>query len=95
MDFRKGYDMSKVRLAIQFNQMPPYDMQLGWIDLMDRALTQKTKDYIEHGSFDLRILAVLIKQSILEAKSEEQIDGLLWSKLHDTNLVTGLMGKIL
>ena len=87
--------MDKIRHAIQFHQMQPFDMRLGWIDLMDKALTQKTKDYVEHGNLDLRILAVLIKQSIAEADSEEQIDGLLWDKLHDQNMVTELMGEML
>lgn len=70
-------------------------MQLGWIDLMVRYLSKRTEDYIEHGSLDLKILAVLIKQSVNEASSESDIDGLLWDKLHDQQLVIRLMEEYL
>ncbi len=85
----------KIRQAIQFNQGKPLSMQLGWIDLMDRCLSQRTQDYIEHGTLELKVLAVLIKQSINEASSESEIDGLLWNKLHDQQLVIHLMKELL
>ncbi len=69
-------------------------MKLEWINLMERALTRTTDDYIENGNLDLRILAVLIRQSIVEADSDAQIDSLLWNKLHDWNLVVGLKAEL-
>ncbi len=52
-------------------------MELRYIPLMNYALSQNTKDYIEHGNLDLRILAILIRDTLSEAKKEEQIDKIL------------------
>lgn len=87
--------MNKIRLSIQFNQGYPYYMKLEWIELMNMALLQRTKDYVEKGNLDLRILAVLIKETMLEAKNVNEIDGVLWNKLHDSDLVIKLMGEII
>ena len=87
--------MSKIRHAIQFNQFPPFNMQLSWIDLMDRSLSDQTKKYVEKGTLDLRILAVIIRDTIQESDSEAQIDKLLWDKLHDQDLVISLISKYL
>ncbi len=86
--------MNKVRQAIQFHQFPPFNTRLEWIDVMDKELTKKTKEYIENGNLDFRILAVLIRTTLEEANgSEDIIDGILWNKLHDQNLVIRLIGE--
>ncbi len=87
--------MTILERAIYSNQFSPYNMELRYIPIMNSALSKNTKDYIEHGNLDLRILAILIRDTMSEAKSEEQIDKILWDKLHDQDLVIRLMGEIL
>ncbi len=87
--------MNKIRLAIMSYQFHPFDMKLEWIDVMNMTLLQRTKDYIDKGNLDLRILAVLIKETLVEADIEDEIDRVLWNKLHDKDLVIKLMGEIL
>lgn len=74
---------------------PPYNMDLRYLSIMEENLTDTTKEYIERGNLDLRILAVLIRDTLSEAESKERIDKLLWDKLHDQDLVVKLMGEIL
>ena len=70
-------------------------MDLRYLSIMEENLTDTTKEYIERGNLDLRILAVLIRDTLSEAESKERIDKLLWDKLHDQDLVVKLMGEIL
>ena len=85
--------MNKIRHAIQFNQGDPLYMQIAWISILELVLTQKTKDYVEHGSLNLLILAAVIKDTMSECKSNDEIDGVLWNKLHDQDLIIGLKSK--
>lgn len=86
-------DKNKIKHAIQFNQGAPFYMELEWIEVLEHALTVETKVYIEKGNIDLRILADVIKQTMSEKQDEKQINGILWDKLHDWNLVVGLKKK--
>ena len=61
--------------------------------LMDRALSDATKEYMEQGNLNYRILTDVIKQAVYEYKDENQINEIFWKKLHDGNLVVGLMTK--
>ena len=74
---------------------PPYNMDLRYLSIMEENLTDTTKEYIERGNLDLRILAVLIRDTLSEVESKERIDKLLWDKLHNQDLVIKLMGEIL
>lgn len=85
--------MNKIRHAIQFNQGAPLYMKLEWIEVLDHALSDETKVYIEKGNMNLRILADVIRQTMLEKQDERQINEILWDKLHDWNLVVKLKKK--
>ena len=87
--------MTKLQQAIKSHMFPPYNMDLRYLSIMEENLTDTTKEYIERGNLDLRILAVLIRDTLSEAESKERIDKLLWDKLHDQDLVIKLMGEIL
>lgn len=86
---------SKYILAIKDNQGAPLYTNLQWVALLDKYLSQKTKIYIESGNLDLRVLASLIKDSIIEADAYyDRIDEILWGKLHDQDLVIEVMHEM-
>ena len=70
-------------------------MDLVWIDVLERELRKTTKEDIERGNLDLHVLARLIRITIVEARNEagkrSEIDQILNEKLHDQNLVIGIM----
>lgn len=85
--------MEKIARCINSNKNI-IGMKLEWIDLLNDALSAETKAYISKGNLDLDILAELIKQTMESTKGDDSlIDEVLWDKLHDQNLVIGLMAN--
>ena len=80
--------MNKIRKAILFYQQIE-GMDLAWIDILERELMESTKSRIEKSNLDLHVLARLIKLAMNEDRSE--IDKVLNEKLHDQDLVIGIM----
>ena len=80
--------MNKIRRAILFYQQIE-GMDLSWIDVLERELTESTKSRIERSNLDLHVLARLIKLTMNEDRNE--IDQVLNAKLHDQDLVIGIM----
>ena len=64
--------IDKIRWAITSNQM-----NLAWLDVLDRALSDKTKLYIKNGNLKLVVIAELIHCVLTEATDESEIDTLL------------------
>lgn len=80
--------IDKIRWAITSNQM-----NLAWLDVLDRTLSDKTKLYIKNGNLKLDVIAELIQSVMSEATDESEIDTLLWEKLHDTARMIKLIEK--
>lgn len=66
------------------------EIDMNMISFMKMVLSQRTKDYIEKSKIDSWVMAVLIKEANEEAHSKDEIDQLLWNKMHDSNLVAEL-----
>lgn len=79
--------MNKIRKAILFYQQIE-GMDLAWIDTLERELTESTKEWIEKSNLNIHALARLIK---LAMNDRNKIDQVLNEKLHDQNLVIGIM----
>lgn len=68
------------------------EMDLNWLDLLDKNLKKETKEYVENCNLDLHVLALLIKITMLKAGvNKDVIDGILRTNLNDCNLVASLM----
>lgn len=80
--------IDKIRWAITSNQM-----NLAWLDVLDRTLSDKTKLYIKNGNLKLDVIAELIQSVMSEATDESEIDTLLWEKLHDKPNMIELIEK--
>ena len=87
--------MTRLQRAIKDYQFPPFDMEMRYLSLMEEVLSSITKEYIECGNLDYRILAMLIKYTLLEAEDKTQIDRILWEKLHNQDIVIDLMRQLL
>lgn len=85
--------MNKVFKAINSYKIIEH-MDLAWLDILNICLTKETKAYIENGNIPLHVLAILIRDTMLEYKSTSEIDTLLWSKLHNRDLITRLVADI-
>ena len=83
--------MNKIRKAILFYQQIE-GMDLAWIDILERELSESTKEGIERSNLDFHVLARLIKLAMHEDRSE--IDKVLNEKLHDQDLVIGIMRNL-
>ena len=82
--------MNKIRCAIISYQYI-LDMNLAWIDVLDRALTDETKEFIEGSTLNLEIIAQFIKEAMCESSCKSDIDNLLMKKMKDQEMVISLM----
>ena len=86
----------RIETAIRFNQCSPVFAKLTWLPILERSLQPRTVEYLDdpEANLDFKVLSEVARQSIDEAHgNESEIDDLLWNKLHDWNLVVGLMQK--
>lgn len=67
---------------------------MAWIDVLERELTESTKEWIERSNLNLHlhVLARLIKLAMNEAEDRSEI--VLNEKLHDQNLVLRIMRNL-
>ena len=80
--------IDKIRWAITSNRM-----NLAWLDVLDRASSDKTKLYIKIGNLKLDVIAELIQRVMSEATDESEVDTLLGEKLHDRANMIELIEK--
>lgn len=84
--------MNMIRMAINSYKIIE-KLNIGWYEVLDNYLSEDTKRMVDNSRMNLHVLAVLIKLTMQEIKTEQEIDQVFNRLFHDQNLVLNLLSE--